>query len=90
MLQDAEDLQNGDAAGTWRWHAIHSVSTIGALERLALLRFVGRKVRSGQVTWTYRMLPDSLDHIFHKLSAVKCLGSLGCNQLQHMCVVEVA
>ncbi len=67
MLQDAEDLQDGDAAGTWRWHAIHGVSTIGALERLALLRFVGRKVRSGQVTRTCRMLPDGLDHILHKL-----------------------
>jgi hypothetical protein len=89
-LQDAEDLQNGDATGTWRWHAIHGIATIGTLERLALLGFVGCKVRSGQITWTCGVLPDRLDHIFHKLSAVKCLGPLGCNQLQHMGVVEIA
>src|SRR5262245_3063753 len=89
-LQDTEDLQNRNAAGTGRWHAIHSVATIGTLERLALLGFVGREVRRGQVSWTYGILLDSLDHIFHKLSAVKCLGSLGCNQLQRMGVVEIA
>src|SRR6476659_2906444 len=84
VLQGAEDLQDGDAAGTWRWHAIHGVSTIGALERLALLSFIGRKIRLGQVTRTCRMLPDGLDHILHELAAVKYLCPLCTNQLENM------
>jgi hypothetical protein len=89
VLQDTEDLQDGDAASTGRWHAIHGVATIGALERLALLSFVGCKIRRGQVTRTCRMLPDSLDHILHELSAVKYLCPLCTNQLENMCGVGV-
>jgi hypothetical protein len=89
VLQDSEDLQDGDAAGTGRWHAIHGVATIGALERLALLSFIGRKIRRGQVPRTCRMLLDSLDYILHELSAVKYLCPLCTNQLENMCVVRV-
>ena len=89
VLQDPEHLQGGDAASTRRWHAIHGVSTIGALKRLALLGLIGRKVRSGEVTRTRRVLPDGLYHVRNELAAVKRLGTLGSHQPQYTRVVRV-
>jgi hypothetical protein len=78
MLEQAQDLQDGDAARTRRTHAADShPGAIGSANRIAQLDLVGGQVLAGQQTGVAGCLADRLDHGSPDVATIERRAALG-------------